>query len=325
MTGIKVIGVVVCAGGLGTRIAGWARYIPKEFFPVEGRPGIVHLLEEISALGPAEVVIVCHPYYDTFTTWARAALSPGGHDSYQQAARLPAAAPPAAGLTVSFITQQGPYADITSVLNGAGYLASREDLYVAFADNIYRGANPLLALQAAPPRCPAVLARAYQPELAASRGVIATRRQGGQLLMIDLAEKPAPHIARALERRYGTANLLLLEGRARLTADFTGFARSHRAPVGTEPKLALALAAYARTHPVFVTNTSAQVIDLGTHPSARQRATSCSSGTEGMSCGPDYPQKHSTPGNSPTLWNTGEHQYMIQSFEAPSRESYGQK
>ena len=74
--------------------------------------------------------------------------------------------------------------------------------------------------------------------------------------MIDLAEKPAPHTARALERRYGTANLLLPEGRTRLTVDFIGFARSYRAPVGTEPKLALALAAYARTHPVFITKTS---------------------------------------------------------------------
>jgi UTP-glucose-1-phosphate uridylyltransferase len=269
MTRAKVIRVVVCAGGLGTRIAGWARYVPKEFYPVEGRPGIVHLLEEISALGPAEVVIVCHPYYDAFTTWARAALGPDGHDSYLHAARLPATASPTAELTVSFITQHGPYADITSVLNGASHLASHEDLYIAFADNLYRGPNPLLALQDAPTNYPAVLARAYQPALAASRGVIATRRQDGQLLMIDLAEKPAPRAARALERRYGTANLLLLEGRSRLTAGFIGLARSYHAPAGTEPKLALALAAYARTHPVFVTNTSAQVIDLGTRPSAR--------------------------------------------------------
>jgi hypothetical protein len=72
-------------------------------------------------------------------------------------------ASPQAAPTVSFITQHGPYADITSVLNGVGYLASHEDLYVAFADNLYRGDNPLLALQAVPPRCPGVLARAYQP------------------------------------------------------------------------------------------------------------------------------------------------------------------
>ena len=54
MTRAKVIRVVVCAGGLGTRIAGWARYIPRGFYPVEGWPGMVHLLEEISALGSDE-------------------------------------------------------------------------------------------------------------------------------------------------------------------------------------------------------------------------------------------------------------------------------
>ena len=67
--------------------------------------------------------------------------------------------------------------------------------------------------------------------------MIATRSQDGQLLMIDLTEKPAPYAARALERRYGTANLRLPEGRARLIDDFISFARSHRAPAGTEPKL----------------------------------------------------------------------------------------
>ena len=39
---------------------------------------------------------------------------------------------------------------------------------------------------------------------AGSRGVIAARRQDGQLLMLDLTEKPAPDAARTLERRYGT-------------------------------------------------------------------------------------------------------------------------
>jgi UTP-glucose-1-phosphate uridylyltransferase len=274
MTRTDATRVVVCADGLGTRIASWARYIPKEFYPVDGRPAIVHLLEEIAALGPAEVVIVCHPYYDAFTSWARAALSQDGHDSYHHAARLPAAALPLAALTVSFITQDGPYADITSVLNGAGYLGPQEDLYVAFADNLYRGDNPLLALQAAPPGCPAVLARPYQPELAASRGVIAARRHQGRLLMLDLAEKPAPDAARALEQRYGTRNLLLLEGRARLTAGFIRFAAGYQTPAGTEPKLALAIAAYARTHPVVVTTTSSHVIDLGmTNPQAAAPAT----------------------------------------------------
>jgi hypothetical protein len=106
--------------------------------------------------------------------------------------------------------------------------------------------------------------------------VIAVSRQDEQYFMLDLAEKPAPPAARALERRYGTGNLLLLEGRTRLTSGFIRFARSYRAPAGTEPKLALAIAAYARAHPVAVTTTSSQVIDLGTGPPgliAHNRAT----------------------------------------------------
>jgi hypothetical protein len=164
------------------------------------------------------------------------------------------------------VPQRGPYADLTSVLNGADHLAASGDVYVAFADNLYPGDNPLLALRAAPPGHPAVLGRAWRPELAASRGVIAAVRRGGQLLMHDLAEKPSPSAARSLEQRYGAGNPLLPEGRARLTSGFISFARGYQPPAGTEPKLALALAAYARTHPVAVTTTTSHVVDLGSHP-----------------------------------------------------------
>jgi UTP-glucose-1-phosphate uridylyltransferase len=296
MTGRPVARVVVAAGGLGTRVSPWSRYLPKEFYPVDGRPGIAHLLDEIAALGPAEVVIIYHPHYETFAAWARTALSREGQDRYHQAARICDGSWPA-GLTVSLVPQHGPYADITSVHNGADHLAADSDLYVAFADNLYSGDNPLLALRAAPPGHLAVLARSYQPELAASRGVIAViRTADGQLLMHDLAEKPGPRAARALERQYGTGNLLVLEGRARLTPGFIRFARRYQAPAGTEPKLALAIAAYARTHPVIITTTTSQVIDLGTSPPGNEtpgRATPGNSGIEGTSCG--YDSSESTP------------------------------
>jgi UTP-glucose-1-phosphate uridylyltransferase len=266
MTGNGAIQVVVCAGGLGTRIAGWSRYIPKEFFPVGGRPGITHLLDEITRSGPADVVIVCHPYYDAFTAWARTALSPHGHDRYAQAARLQPGPGQAGGLAASFITQEGLYADLTSVLNGADHLAASGDLYVVFADNLYPGESPLLALRRASSGHAAVLGRAYRRELAASHGVIAAIGHHGELLMGELIEKPGLAAVMELERRYGTGRLRLLEGRARLTAQFVSFARSYRAPPGTEPKLALALAAYARHCPVSVITTTSQVIDLGTSP-----------------------------------------------------------
>jgi bifunctional N-acetylglucosamine-1-phosphate-uridyltransferase/glucosamine-1-phosphate-acetyltransferase GlmU-like protein len=53
--------VVVAAGGLGTRVQHWARYLPKEFHPVGGRPGITWILEEIAGLGAAHIVIVYTP------------------------------------------------------------------------------------------------------------------------------------------------------------------------------------------------------------------------------------------------------------------------
>ena len=274
MTAPGVIKVVVCAGGLGTRIAGWSRYIPKEFYPVGGRPGIMHLLDEIARSGPAEVAVVCHPYYDTFTTWARTALSQDGQDRYARAARLPPGPGKADGLAVSFITQHGPYADLTSVLNGADHLAASGDLYVAFADNLYKDGSPLTALRCAPAGLPVVFGRAYQRDLAASHGVIAAVRHQGELLVRELIEKPGPAAASELERRYGTAQLWLLEGRARLTAAFVSFARNYRAPPGTEPKLALALAAYARHCPVSVITTTSQVIDLGASPACRCAASS---------------------------------------------------
>jgi UTP-glucose-1-phosphate uridylyltransferase len=276
-------------GRAGHRIAGWSRYIPKEFYPVGGRPGIAHLLDEIARSGPADVVIVCHPYYAAFTAWARTALSHDGHDRYTRAARLTPPATDAGGLAVSFITQRGSYADLSSVLNGAGHLAARGDFYVAFAGNLCPGASPLTALREAAPGQPAVLCRAYQRELAATHGVLAVTSDHGELLVQELAEKPGPAAVTRLERRYGTSRLLL-EGRARLTAGFIGFARGYHPPAGTEPKLALALAAYASAHPVTVITIAGQVIDLGSSPACgcgTERATTGDTVTEGASCSYD--------------------------------------
>ncbi|MGD0559498.1 MAG: sugar phosphate nucleotidyltransferase [Streptosporangiaceae bacterium] len=266
MSGGDITRIVVTAGGLGTRIASWTQYIPKEFYPIAGRPGIAHLLDEIAALSPARVAIVCHPYYEQFTAWARQVLGQHGHTRYDRAAGRILATPVPDGLTLSFVSQRGPYADITSVINGADHLGSPEEIYVVFADNLYHCPGPLLALSAAAVGEAAVLARRYRPELAAQRGVIATAGSPGSRLMIDLAEKPGRHTADAMERRYGRRNLFLLEGRMRLTAAFTDFARNHNPPTLGEPKLALTLAAYANSNPVHIIKTSDNVTDLGMPP-----------------------------------------------------------
>lgn len=248
----------------------WARFIPKEFYPVDGRPGIVHLLEEIAALGPARVVVVYHPYYEQFAAWARQVLGQHDHVRYAQATRHDVAAAVPPGLTVSFIPQHGPYADLTSIINGTDHLAARDELYVAFADNLYQGPSPLALLRGTCPGHVAVLASRYVPALAASRGILITgSRHGlaGPRVVKALVEKPRPAQARELEEQHGPGSLLMLEGRARLTAGFIEFARASqqavRAP-GGEPKLALAIGAYASDHPVLAVPTSGEAIDLGT-------------------------------------------------------------
>jgi UTP-glucose-1-phosphate uridylyltransferase len=263
VTGSDITDVVVAAGGLGTRVDCWARFIPKEFYPVDGRPGIVHLLEEVAALGPARVIIVYHPYYEGFAAWARNVLSEEGQARYARSACRAFGTSIPAGLSISFVPQRGRYADLTSVINGADYLFGPAELYVAFADNLYGRPGPLLALRGAPPGQVAVLASPYRPELAGRCGVITATGKRGQRLMASLAERPSPAEARALERRHGRGNLLLLEGRARVTADFVRFARARMQIAGTEPKLALTLADYALVRQVHIVETSSSVTDLG--------------------------------------------------------------
>ena len=264
MTVSNEVRVVVAAGGLGTRVHHWARYLPKEFYPVGDRPGIAWLLEEIAGLGEARVVIVYHPYYRAFAEWARQALGPDGEARYWRAGGKPIGNHGTVPCQViDFIAQHGNYADLTSVLNGADHFPATGDLYVVFADNLYFGPNPLLALHDLPSGQVAVVARPYEPQMAASRGVITTVEQGGRRLVVGLTEKPSRRAACALEQCHGIANLLLLEGRARVTADFIRFARTFPSTPGAEPKLALVFAAYAATHPVLAVQTTCQVIDLG--------------------------------------------------------------
>jgi UTP-glucose-1-phosphate uridylyltransferase len=258
--------IVVAAGGLGTRVHQWARHIPKEYYPVDGRPGIIHLLEEIGALGPARVVIVYHPYYGRFANWARQVLSRDDPHRYAREAGMdiPAAVPP--GVTVDLIPQHGPYGDLTSILNGADRLTPADCLYVAFADNLYTGPPPLTLLRDAPGDEVAVLASRYRPALASSHGILITRPGPlrGRPQVQALVEKPDGEQARELEETHGPENLLMLEGRVRTTSAFLDFARTrqHASP-GTEPRIALAIGAYAREHRVVAVPVPGDVIDLG--------------------------------------------------------------
>lgn len=257
--------VVVCAGGLGTRVASWARHIPKEFQPVAGRPGILHLLDELTALAPVRVVVVYHPFYEPFIDWVKTTLGPGGQAAYHRAARLPRTTLPThEQLDLHFVSQQGRYADVTSVLNGVDHLRCREDVFVVFADNLYPDDNPSLALAGVPAGRAAVLVRPYHPAEAGHRGVIVSRRVDGELVVADLIEKPSPEVARTLETEHTTSNLWLLEGRGRFPHRFVNQLRRTSVSPGPEPKLSLAIRHFAIAEPVRLVITHSAVTDLGT-------------------------------------------------------------
>lgn len=250
--------VVIAAGGLGTRREEWSRYLPKEFYPVRGIPGIVHVLDEIARMGRVRAAMVHHPYYERFIlAWASRALIDS--QEYARAAERPLPRGPRwPDLDLSFTAQRGPYSDITSVLNADAMLDHPHELYVAYADNLYPEDDPLLRLRDVDGGT-SVITRPYNRVEAPSRGVIVCDRG----LMVDLVEKPDEFTARALEREHGPDALVLLEGRARTDRSFLDFLWSYRPDHAMEPKLSLALSVYARTHPVRVCPVSSPVTDLG--------------------------------------------------------------
>ncbi|MEV7869160.1 NTP transferase domain-containing protein [Streptomyces sp. NPDC088124] len=212
-------GVVIAAGGLGTRVGGWSPFLPKEFRPIGGRPGLVHVLEEVAAIGADRAVVVHHPYYAPLIDWARQVLAPGALARYQALTRQPATAPrpPTERLRVDFIAQHGRYADITSALNGAEHLRTGH-ITLVFADNVDPDHTALAELlTAATPGTPAVLASPFDAREAVSHGVIICTGSDSVRTMAGLVEKPDPAHAAQLIADHGRNNLRLLQGRVHLT------------------------------------------------------------------------------------------------------------
>ncbi|MEV5985993.1 hypothetical protein AB0L85_13335 [Streptomyces sp. NPDC052051] len=255
---------MIAAGGLGTRVGGWSPFLPKEFRPVDGRPGLLHVLDEVAATGIRRTVVVHHPYYTPFVDWVRQVLTPGTLARYRDlAGQAPPTRSVTEGLPVEFIAQHGRYADVTSALNGSEYLGST-DVCVVFSDNVDPGHRALGDLVgAAEPGVPAVLAAEFDVRAASSHGVILCGGRGAVRTMCGLVEKPDPFHARQLVSDHGAHNLRLLLGRMHLTPQLL-----HRLSAGahrttSEPRLSLEVAEYARRCRVDVVTTSSQMIDLG--------------------------------------------------------------
>ncbi|MFE9129237.1 hypothetical protein ACFYOF_28110 [Streptomyces sp. NPDC007148] len=167
-------------------------------------------------------------------------------------------------LQVEFIAQRGRYADITSALNGSQHLRSGK-VCLLFSENVDPSHSALSDLiAAASPRTPAVLASPFGVQSASSHGVFIRAGTGPVRTMAGLAEKPDPVHARQLEAEHGPDNLGLLLGRVCLTPGLLHYLSASSCRTATEPRLSLALAAYARRHRVdVVTKSGSRMVDLG--------------------------------------------------------------
>ncbi|MFD8915547.1 hypothetical protein [Streptomyces sp. NPDC059575] len=143
-----------------------------------------------------------------------------------------------------------------------------------FSDNVDPRHTALSDLVGtAGPHTPAVLAGPFDIRSAPSHGVIVCTGTGPVRTMAALVEKPDPPHARQLADDHGPDNLRLLLGRVRLTPGLLHHmsATAHR--TATEPRLSLALAAYARHHRVDIVTVHTPMVDLGAPDPARPHVT----------------------------------------------------
>ncbi|MFC5668336.1 sugar phosphate nucleotidyltransferase [Kitasatospora misakiensis] len=265
--------VVIAAGGLGTRVAGWSTFMPKEFRPVEGRPGIVHVLQEAEAGGARRAVVVHHPYYAGLASWSAQVFGPGGTARYQQLAQQ-SGSQQSSGLHVDFIAQRGPYADVTSALNGSSHLRTG-DICLVFSDNVDPAHRALAELvDATDPTYPAVLTSPFDITRASTHGVVVCTGTGPVRTMAALVEKPDFTSAARLVADHGVDRLRLLQGRMRITSPLLHhLAATARHARRAEPKVSLGLASYARNHRVQVVTSTVPMVDLGVPDPERAAAS----------------------------------------------------
>ncbi|MET8623781.1 hypothetical protein ABZW30_08490 [Kitasatospora sp. NPDC004669] len=256
--------VVIAAGGLGTRVAGWSTFIPKEFRPVEGQPGLVHVLQEAEAGGARRAVVVHHPYYTGLADWSSRVFGPGGTARYRELAQQSDGHQHLTGLHVDFVPQRGRYADVTSALNGSEHLRTG-DICLVFSDNVDPAHRALAELvNATDPDHPAVLTRPFDINRASTHGVVICAGTGPVLTMTALVEKPDFVSAARLVTEHGVDRLRLLQGRMRITPPLLHhLAATARHAQQAEPKVSLGLASYARHHQVQVVTSTVPMVDLG--------------------------------------------------------------
>lgn len=127
---------IIAAAGFGTRFLPQTKAMPKEMLPLVDKPIIQHIVEELSAAGVTDIVIVTgyhkrtiEDHFDRMSTDLRANLEQGHKTELLEATQKISNL-----ANFAYIRQKGPYGTGTPIINAA-HLIGNEPFIYTFADD----------------------------------------------------------------------------------------------------------------------------------------------------------------------------------------------
>lgn len=247
--------VVVAAAGEGTRFYPLSRVVPKELFPLGDRPLLQHLLEESSAAGAKEAIIVTSPRKPAIARYfrlgppARGSRTPVERDLARLRRRL----------KLRFVVQSRPRG-LADAFARAESAVGAVPFGALVADTLHGQAPPVLArLRTEYRRLDGpggvVAVHRVRPSEVRRYGVILPgARRSGCLEVLGIVEKPRPADAPS---RYALTGAYYLS-----SAVFESIRRTRGADPGVG-HLAAAFNDLAARHGLFAWPTPVPPLDVG--------------------------------------------------------------
>lgn len=255
---MKIRKAVVVAAGLGTRMLPASKVIPKEILPVVDRPAIQVVVEEATAAGIEEVVIVVAPgrslVLDHFEPAAELERHLEERGKYDLLAMVRATNPSA---RITPAIQEHPLGLGHAVLQARDAIGN-DPFAVILPDDIFDSERPCLSQLmgiAEEREAPVVALLRVSREDTSKYGIVEASREGERLYRLHgMVEKPDPADA---------PSEMAIVGRYVLTPDiFTLLAEGKRG-AGGEIQLTDALLGLSRKRALYGYEVEGQRYDLG--------------------------------------------------------------
>ena len=191
---------IIPVAGLGTRFLPLSKVVPKEFFPLVGKPLIQYAIEEAKASGVEEIIFVVNSNKKILTDYFK--KSPKLEKILQEANKedlleeLKTIDKLSAGMTFSFVTQREQAGDGHAVLQ-AKRLIGNEPCFMLYPDDIIEAPTPALSQIAQVFRTsekPVISLVHVEEERLPTLGVVNSEKIARRLHKVkDIVEKPAPN------------------------------------------------------------------------------------------------------------------------------------